>query len=230
MRAAMRLLYADHSFIPRAWTDSSDPAFPCIHLIERSIACLAPRLSGDLLDVGCGRQPYRAYFKNARSIRACDWDGKRGAVDFECPADKVPLPDASLDAILNTEVLEHVPDPLVVWREFARLLRPGGKLLLTTPMYWPGHEEPHDYHRFTEFGLRRLAEQSGFEIANLLPRGGSWAFLAQSVQHVIPQYLRFRWQRRLVNRLLLRLDAWRCNPNVTLGWTLLAVKKSAPSV
>jgi SAM-dependent methyltransferase len=223
--AALRELYADRAFRPRALTDPANHTFINNTLIERSIALFAPQLNGELLDVGCGEQPYAGYFGHVKRKRACDFDAKRGPVDFECPADRIPLPDASLDSILSTEVLEHVPDPLAVWREFNRLLRPGGKVLLATPMYWPGHEEPYDFQRFPEFGLRRLASESGFEVVKLIPRGGVWAFQGQVLLHVMPQYLRFRWQRRLWNKTLLRLDAWRCNPGVTIGWTMLAVKR-----
>lgn len=223
--AALRALYADRSFTTRAWLDPAHQAFIGIVLIERSIALLAPELKGDFLDVGCGQQPYASYFKHVKSKRACDFNAKRGNVDFECPADRVPLPDQSLDSILSTEVLEHVPDPLAVWREFHRLLRPGGKVLLSTPMSWPGHEEPYDFYRYPEFGLRRLAQDAGFDVVQVFPRGGAWAFFGQVVQHVFPQYLRFRWQRVLVSRLFLKLDAWRCSPRMTLGWTILAVKK-----
>ena len=156
LRAALRQLYRDHAYAPRAWTDSSDHAYLGISLIERSISVLAAGLGGELLDVGCGRQPYASYLTHVTRKRTCDFDSKRGQVDFECPADRIPLPDQSLDSIFCTEVLEHVPDPAAVWREFGRLLRPGGKVLLATPMYWPGHEEPYDYYRYTEFGLRRL--------------------------------------------------------------------------
>ena len=210
--------------MPRKWTDSSDHGFICITLIERSIALLAKNLSGELLDVGCGEQPYAGYFTHVARKRACDFNRARGNVDFECPADKIPLPDGSLDSILCTEVLEHVPEPAAVWREFNRLLRPGGKVLLATPMYWPGHEEPYDFYRYTDIGLRRLAREAGFTVDTVLPRGGIWAFFGQAVLHSIPQYLRFAWQRRLINRLALKLDRSRCNPRITLGWTILATK------
>ena len=224
LQLALGDLYSNHAFRPRVWKDSTDHAYIDILLIERSIALLAEKLTGELLDVGCGRQPYAEYFGHVSRKRACDFDAKRGNVDFACPADDIPLPDASLDSILCTEVLEHVPDPLAVWREFHRLLRPGGKVLLATPMYWPGHEEPYDFYRYTEFGLRRLARDSGFEVATLLPRGGIWAFFGQVLLHSLPQYFRFRWQRRMSNYIFLKLDAWRRNPRITFGWTILAVK------
>jgi SAM-dependent methyltransferase len=227
LRLALRELYSDREFRPSVWKDPADHSYVGIVLIERSISLLAKNLTGDFLDVGCGRQPYAGYFGHIARKRACDFDAKRGVVDFACPAHEIPLPDASLDSILCTEVLEHVPDPLAVWREFYRLLRPGGKVLLATPMYWPGHEEPYDFYRYTEFGLRRLATDSGFEVVALLPRGGVWAFFGQALVHALPQYLRFRWQRRMTNALSLKLDAWRCNPRITIGWTILAVKRVA---
>jgi SAM-dependent methyltransferase len=220
----LRDLYEKRAFRPRVWTDVSDHAYIDVSLIERSVALLAENLNGELLDVGCGRQPYASYFSHVVRKRACDFDSKKGGIDFACPADDIPLPDASLDSILCTEVLEHVPAPLAVWREFHRVLRPGGKVLLATPMYWPGHEEPHDFYRYTEYGLRRLAKDSGFEVIVLLPRGGIWAFFGQALLHSLPQYFRFRWQRRMSNALFLKLDKWRRNPRITIGWTMLAVK------
>src|SRR5262245_14866694 len=95
-RESLRDLYADHSFHPRVWLDPADAAYPGILLIERSIARLAPELTGELLDVGCGRQPYAHYFSHVTRKRTCDFDGSRTQIDFACPADQIPLPDASL--------------------------------------------------------------------------------------------------------------------------------------
>jgi SAM-dependent methyltransferase len=222
--SSLRDLYGDRTFRPIVWRDQSDHAYINIVLLERSISLLARHLAGDLLDVGCGQQPYAKYFSQVRTKKACDIDAKRGQVDFVCPAHCIPLPDESLDSILCTEVLEHVPEPKAVWMEFNRLLRPGGKVLLATPMYWPGHEQPYDFYRYTEFGLRYLAKSAGFEVNSILPRGGIWAFFGQAVLHCLPQYFRFRWQRNASNYIFLKLDSWRCNPRITIGWTILATK------
>jgi SAM-dependent methyltransferase len=193
-------------------------------LIERSMALLAPELAGDLLDVGCGESPYESYLGHTRSKRKCDYNAARGAVDFVSSAVCLPVKDNSFDAILCTEVLEHVPDPVATWREFHRVLRPHGRVLLSTPMYWPSHEQPYDFYRYPEHGLRWLATNAGFSVEALLPRGGVWALFGQVTLHVMPQYFRVKAQRRLWNRTVLKLDAWRCNPQVTLGWTILARK------
>lgn len=222
----MRRLYADSDYKPRAFIDSSDTGFIAVHLIERSVAIFASELIGDLLDVGCGLQPYRSYFSKVSSHRACDHDATRGDVDFACPADRIPLGDESLDSILCTEVLEHVPDPLAVWREFHRLLRPGGKVLLTTPMYWPAHELPYDFYRYPEHGLRWQVAESGFELLALVPRGGPWAMWGQVTMHVMQHYFPFRWQRALWSRLILWIDSRCGGPRLTMGWTVLARKTS----
>jgi SAM-dependent methyltransferase len=228
-RAALGQLYSDKAFVPRSWTDGSDHAFIGIHLIERSIAGHAPRLGGELIDVGCGTQPYRSYFAHMKRIVACDQDGARGAVDFTCPAHAIPVEAESFDAILCTEVLEHVPDPLAVWREFHRILRPGGRVLLTTPMYWPEHEMPYDYYRYPEHGLRHLAGAAGFEIEELWPRGGMWALLGQVTMQVAGHYLPLRIMRRCWNSLFLKIDRARLNPMITIGWTILARKPERPN-
>lgn len=224
LSATLRKLY-EYDFQPVVRGDPADPHHTTVAHIERSVALLANELQGDLLDVGCGQKPYADYFRHAKSYRGCDYKATKADLDFICPAHTVPLPDGSIDGIICTEVLEHVPDPRAVWTEFGRLVRPGGHVLLSTPMYWPHHEAPYDFFRFTGYGLQRLVEDSGFELRKIYPRGGTWIFVAQAVQHTMVQYLPFRWQRVLLNRIFLTIDRWRCDVRVTVGWTILARKR-----
>jgi SAM-dependent methyltransferase len=224
IKASFRSLYSDKNFHPLSFPDEADIAFVTVHLIERSIALLAPNLKGEMLDVGCGKQPYLPYFNHVISKKACDFDASRGNIDFECPANSIPLKNESLDSILCTEVLEHVPDPLAVWKEFYRLLRSGGQVLLTTPLYWPAHELPYDFYRYPEHGLRHLVAESGFELLALVPRGGPWVLWGQVTLHVMQHYFPFRWQVVLWNRLILWIDRRCGGPRLTSGWTVLARK------
>jgi SAM-dependent methyltransferase len=217
-------LYSDDNFRPIAFPDNSDKGFITVHLIERSISLFANRLLGRMLDVGCGQQPYRQYFNHVEYKLACDIDAKRGEIDFECQANQIPLKDCSLDSILCTEVLEHVPNPMSVWKEFYRLLRPGGQVLLTTPMYWPAHELPHDFFRYPEHGLKYLVAQSGFQLVAMVPRGGPWALWGQVTLHVMGHFFPYRWQVFLWNRIIIWIDRHCSGPRLTSGWTVLAQK------
>ena len=222
---SLKELYKLNKFRPQSFKDVGDFGFITVNLIERSIVMLSDELSGLLLDVGCGEQPYLCYFNHLENKLACDYDANRGKVDFSCAADEIPLSDKTLDSILCTEVLEHVKDPLAVWNEFYRILKPGGRVLLTTPTYWPTHEVPHDYFRYPEYGLRRLVSDSGFDLLAIVPRGGAWAMLGQVSLHVMQKYFPFRWQRLIWNKIFLKLDSFSKSPRISLGWTILAVKK-----
>lgn len=133
---------------------------------------------GRLLDLGCGTVPYYEYYKQFIEEAVCvDWPLSAHGnqhIDHACDLTQpLPLDDASFDTILMSSVLEHIPEPEALWKEMARVLRAGGTLLLNVPfLYWL-HEIPHDYYRYTEYALRRFAEQSGFEVLELEPLGGA---------------------------------------------------------
>jgi ubiquinone/menaquinone biosynthesis C-methylase UbiE len=146
---------------------------------------------GDLLDVGCGMRPYEPRFRN----RVRRWVGvdrphsAAGTPAADIYADSLTLPirDAAVDTVLCTQVLEHVPDPALMMREIARVLRAGGRLLLTAPQTNPLHEEPHDYYRYTKYGLAYLAERAGLSVVAVEPMGGAIATVAQQiVWHAAP--------------------------------------------
>ena len=126
-----------------------------------------PALTGELLDVGCGNKPYRALVPAAR-YTGLDIDNaftrRVGAADVFYDGSAFPLPDAAFDAVLCSQVLEHVFTPEKFLGEIRRVLRPGGTLLLAVPFLWDEHEQPHDFGRYSSFGLRALLERNGFVI------------------------------------------------------------------
>lgn len=128
---------------------------------------LFPELSGEVLDVGCGCKPYRALVP-ARRYVGLDLDSPFtravGAADWFYDGGDFPAANASFDGVLCSQVLEHVFTPEVFLAEISRVLRPGGRLLLTVPFIWDEHEQPRDYARYSSFGLRALLERTGFEL------------------------------------------------------------------
>ena len=136
---------------------------------------------GPMLDVGCGMKPYRSLFaKTATPHWGIDYPttiggsyGKSTAADVWGTSLDLPFADGSFESVLCTQVLEHVPDPAKTISEIARVLRPGGIVILTAPMTWPTHEVPHDYYRYTEFGLAALFARVGLKVTYTECRGSS---------------------------------------------------------
>ena len=140
-----------------------------------------------VLDVGAGDAPYAELFAHTEYV-TLDWEsspheGAR-AVAVSASADAIPLPDASFDVVVLTQVLEHVRRPAAVLAEIARVLRPGARLLATVPFVWELHEEPHDYWRFTPYALAVLLEDAGLEAIAIEPRSDSLSALAQLMTNV----------------------------------------------
>ena len=106
------------------------------------------------------------------------------SVDHIGPAHDLPVGDGEYDAVLCTQVLEHVPDPQAVLRELHRILRPGGRLYMTLPLAWELHELPFDFFRYTPHGLYSLLGDAGFEDLDIRPRNDCFETLAQLLSNV----------------------------------------------
>ncbi len=125
-----------------------------------------------VLDIGAGHAPYKELFAHCKYITQdfCQLDetAQRGGegyskIDVVSDIVAVPLDSQSIDVIICTEVLEHVPDPISAIKEFSRLLKPGGKVLITTPLCSFLHQEPyHFYGGFTPFFYDKHLSDNGF--------------------------------------------------------------------
>ena len=141
-----------------------------------------------VLDMGAGSCPYRQLFAHCR-YETQDFanlndeqlrHGGYGSIDYRCDIASVPVADASFDAILCTEVLEHVAQPITVIKEMARLLRPGGRLLLTAPLGSGIHQEPYHYYGgFTPYWYREILGAAGFVQIRIAANAGSFRFFGQ---------------------------------------------------
>ncbi len=127
-----------------------------------------------ILDLGCGSLPFKPYYKNRFSkLIAADAEKRTDEEIVLVDAQKLPFSDSSFDCVLLTEVLEHIPSPVNCIKEVSRVLKPGGKLLLTVPFMHYLHEIPHDYHRFSEFRLQEMLSGEGLAI-DLFKRRGNY--------------------------------------------------------
>ncbi len=136
-----------------------------------------------VLDAGAGESRHAAAFAGRRYL-AVDlavgdpgWDYSR----LDCLGDltRLPFRDGAFAACLNVVTLEHVPEPASVVAELARVLAPGGELLLIAPHSWEVHQAPHDFYRFTRHGLRYLLERAGCGEIRIRPMGGYFRLLSR---------------------------------------------------
>jgi SAM-dependent methyltransferase len=180
-----------------------------------------------ILDAGAGEQRYRSLCSHleyvaqdfaqyipdpaAAGLQMPVWN--YGALDIVSDIASIPEPDGSFDAVLCTEVLEHVPDPLSAIHELARLLKPGGHLILTVPFCSLTHFAPHHYvPGLSRYFLELHLGDSGFRILELTSNGGFFDFIAQELcrlPSVEARYARpsrgwLRLARWLGTKLLLR--------------------------
>lgn len=170
----------------QAFVDEAPAArLPHVRFLRQAVSDLPD--GARVLDVGAGDAPYRELFDRFTYLTS-DWEGTEHVADVPydivAQAHDIPLEDDSLDAIVCTQVLEHLPEPWVAVEEFHRLLRPGGKVIITAPLTWYLHELPHDYYRFTAYGLAHLLTRAGFADVEVEPMNDSPATLAELLRQL----------------------------------------------
>ena len=132
----------------------------------------------------------------------------------------IPIEDGELDGIMCTEVIEHVEDPQSAVRELARVSKLGGLLYLTAPMSWALHYQPHDYFRYTKYGLSSMLERDGFRVLEMRQIGGvfvmTWARISD-VMVTLLYRLGFPLKYVIGNRLRISILSLIAFPFVALG-------------
>jgi SAM-dependent methyltransferase len=162
---------------------------------------IAHHARGRMLDVGCGEKPYQYIFaphvsehvgvEYSESFAETHASQREGATasgtgpDVYYDGKRLPFEDASFDTVLSTQVLEHTSEPGALMAEMARVLRPGGKLLLTVPFSFRLHEEPRDFFRYTPHGLRALCEAADMRVLECAPFGSVWTAIAHKVNSLL---------------------------------------------
>jgi SAM-dependent methyltransferase len=136
--------------------------------LQAAIRSARARAHGVLLDVGCGRKPYAELFAGRISryigMEHAPDAGYRGNLADVCgDAAAIPIAASSVDTVLCTEVLEHVPDPDSVVREIVRVLKPGGVVICTAPFVYPVHDA-YDFFRYSPGTIPALMRRHGLTV------------------------------------------------------------------
>jgi SAM-dependent methyltransferase len=166
----------------------------------------APHLEGVILDIGCGDRWLEGLARGRGHYLGLDSLTTGAALygarpDLFGDAATLPFGNGSIDCVVLLEVLEHLEHPRQTLHEIARVLKPGGRLLLSMPFLYPIHDAPHDFQRYTVHGLVREVRQVGLEVrsidatrhaieaAGLLASIASAGVVLQSVEHRRPSLL-----------------------------------------
>ena len=152
------------------------PQWLVLRSTRKLIRRRAASLGGIVVDIGCADGWLRHCLAPDARYIGLDYPPAVAAGYGSKPevfgdGESLPFADASVDVVALLEVLEHLPDPGRCMAEAARILKPGGTLLLSVPFLYPLHDEPRDFQRWTRFGLQRLLETSGFEVEEQDYRG-----------------------------------------------------------
>lgn len=230
--------------------------FPKIYDIARwQVNCTVARIAGSLpagtklLDAGAGEGAYRKLFSHCEyrsidmAVGEAQWD--YSALDYVAPLDKMPIETGAFDAVLCTQVLEHLEKPRESVAEMFRVLRPGGVLYITVPMAQGEHQVPYDFFRYTSYGLKSICSGAGFSEVKVSPLGGMPARLAYELPALLNLFPPLRTYRnfftaalvlfplrtlagllvRGLQHFLLWADRFDAQPVYPYGWAVTAIKK-----
>lgn len=159
------------------WDLLSSPLFIIKKLQRERLKGLSAHLKGDVLDLGCGTKPYRGFLNCRRYIGI---DGSIQVKPDICSGSlNIPFKDNCFDAVICTELLEHLKEPGECLEEIKRVLQPQGYLYLSVPQSWGLHYEPRDYWRFTRYGINYLLDKHNFRLVKTERVGGFLSLIGQ---------------------------------------------------
>lgn len=201
---------------------------------QTTLPLMRRHVCGKLIDLGCGQMPFRRWL--APLVEAYDTldhsPEVEGATYVGDIQEMSMIGDEVYDSAICLEVLEHIPDPFKAARETARILKPGGVLIVSVPHLSRLHQAPQDYYRYTRYGITQVLEGAGFKVQQIQRRGGLASFLGHQVSTILlslswgtPILKQFCWglNRWLVTYPCYALDRWTDKGGVfAVGHTVVA--------
>lgn len=187
-----------------------------------------------VLDAGAGRLAYKKMISEyASSYKAIDFKKTHEDLDYIGDIENMSLTDESFDVVFCTQVLEHIPHPSRALGEFYRVLKKEGFLILTAPLHGYIHNAPHDYFRYTKFGLEVLLSEAGFTVVRIRSLGGFFCYIGLIRSVALMPFTKIKiigkvWFRinYVLSKVDIFLDKLTGNENVfTLNYLVVAKKE-----
>jgi len=196
-----------------------------------------------ILDVGAGELRYKQYFQHCHYVSQDLGVGNNewyfDNIDIKSTIYNVPVKKNSFDYVLCTQVLEHLEYPDRAFKEFHRILKKNGKLILTAPLGQGEHQIPYDFFRYTKYSLKNLGERYGLRLVYIFPHGGIFINLdymfGSALWKLIPfkkyQFMRYLWFLLLspvlvvLGAISLFLDSFDREKDYTLNYNCVYIKK-----
>lgn len=183
MKEAVLKYLKKQSFQPDILSILINPFFFIRKGLHRHIRKNSHYLHGVLLDFGCGRKPYRNLFKVDKyigvDIEVSGHSHINSEIDVYYDGKTIPFGDGSFDSFLCSEVFEHLFNLEEMIAEINRVLKKGGRGLITLPFAWPEHEVPYDYARYTSFAIENILKRNGFQILSMEKNGHFFECIVQ---------------------------------------------------
>lgn len=165
----LKNLYINQSFNPGFLGLFTNPFYFARAGLYKNVSIFIKDLDGRVLDVGCGTKPYEKIF-NGESYIGLEIDSENNRkykkADYFYDGNIFPFDSESFDGVICNQVFEHVFNPDDFLNEINRVLRVGGSFVISVPFVWDEHEQPHDYARYSSFGLSYILQKNGFEVVD----------------------------------------------------------------
>ena len=167
MRMALRQYLDRQAFFPDVIGIFINPFYFARKGLAFHIKAMSAEIGGVVLDVGCGTKPYAHMFSSTRyvGLEIDTPENRKGKkADYFYDGEHFPFENGFFDSVVANQVFEHVFNPDEFLNEIHRVLKQDGKFLISVPFLWDEHEQPHDFARYSSFGLRHLLEKHGFKV------------------------------------------------------------------
>ena len=184
--------------------------FPATYVHHQAtVPALIKYVRGKCIDIGCGDMPYKTVIaEHVTEYHSLDRERRAPDVTFVGDVQNMSmLTDNIYDSAVCFDALEHVPNPMRAISEIGRILKPQGTLILSVPHLSRLHEEPHDFFRYTKYGLHTLLENSGFDVLEIQTQGSLFSFLGYQVSTI---FVCLFWHVPILKHVIFFINKWLC--------------------